>query len=412
MIAFRLSEYVESKGILLHNQCGFRRQRSTQDQIVHLASDIQEAFSQKQHLFSVFFDIEKAYDTTWHYNILKKLLEIGLSGRITQFINNYLHNRIICVRINNSLSNPTPVENGVPQGGVLSILCFLLAINNIAEYIPHPIKYRLYADDLNISLRTKNPKLAENLLQACLQNLENWSNSTGFKFAEHKTYCVDFSRKHQEKKLQLKLNNIQLDFHHEASFLGLKFDRRLHWTSFLKELRSSTQKRLNVLKMLRNKTFGPSPHLLLRIYRTLIRSKIDYGATAYLSASNSLLQILDPIHNAGIRIALRAFCTSPINSMQLLCGEPPLEVRRKLLTLKYCLSVANNPSHPNYSLVYKPGCSKISITFHHLKNVYNINDNVCPAILKKTIFDHWLNQISHLPHQLIKIKKIHRIGQN
>ena len=42
---------------------------------------LQLAFIKKEHLVAVFFDLEKAYDTTWKYGIMNDLHEIGLKGR-------------------------------------------------------------------------------------------------------------------------------------------------------------------------------------------------------------------------------------------------------------------------------------------------------------------------------------------
>jgi hypothetical protein len=35
----------------------------------------------KCHAVSIFFDLEKAYDTTWKYGILKDLFDMGLPTR-------------------------------------------------------------------------------------------------------------------------------------------------------------------------------------------------------------------------------------------------------------------------------------------------------------------------------------------
>jgi len=48
-------------------QSGFRKGRSTTDQLLRLESSVREAFIQKQHVTVIFFDLEKAYDTTWKY---------------------------------------------------------------------------------------------------------------------------------------------------------------------------------------------------------------------------------------------------------------------------------------------------------------------------------------------------------
>jgi potassium voltage-gated channel Eag-related subfamily H protein 8 len=62
MINNRLVWYLESNGIITNFQSGFRKQRSTNDHLVH-----------KQHLVSILFDLEKAYDTTRKYGILNDL---------------------------------------------------------------------------------------------------------------------------------------------------------------------------------------------------------------------------------------------------------------------------------------------------------------------------------------------------
>ena len=63
--------------ILTNIQCGFRKSRSTIDQLVRLETFIRDAFVNKEHAVFVFFDLEKAYDTTWKYGILKNLHNIG-----------------------------------------------------------------------------------------------------------------------------------------------------------------------------------------------------------------------------------------------------------------------------------------------------------------------------------------------
>ena len=60
---------------------GFRHHRSTDDHLVRLETFIREAFIKKGHLVTIFFDLEKAYDTTWKYGFMKNIHDIGLKGR-------------------------------------------------------------------------------------------------------------------------------------------------------------------------------------------------------------------------------------------------------------------------------------------------------------------------------------------
>ena len=84
------------------------------------------------------------------------------------------------------------------------------------------------------------------------------------------------------------------------------------------------------------------------LYRTIVRSKLDYGCIVYGTASNTNLRQLDSIHNAGLRLALGAFCTSPVSSMYTEANEAPLEERRLKLSMNYYLKTracTDNPAH-------------------------------------------------------------------
>ena len=81
----------------------------------------------------VFFDLEKAYDTTWKYGILRDLHDAGLRGRLPVFISNFLNERYFRVRIGSCLSDVHGQEMGVPQGAILSVTLFILKINSIIK---------------------------------------------------------------------------------------------------------------------------------------------------------------------------------------------------------------------------------------------------------------------------------------
>ena len=84
MVNERLVWYPKSNNTLTEYQSGFRKHRSTTDQQVRLESCIREAFVRRKHVVSVFFDLEKAYDTTWKYGILRDLHDAGLCGRMPE----------------------------------------------------------------------------------------------------------------------------------------------------------------------------------------------------------------------------------------------------------------------------------------------------------------------------------------
>ena len=122
MINTRLIWYLEKSGILDRSQCGFRKYRSTTDHLVSLERYLRDAFAQRQQAVGLFFDLEKAYETTWQYGIIRDLHRIGLRGRLPVFVSEYL--RDSRVRFGTTLSDEFYPEEGVPTGGVLAVTCF------------------------------------------------------------------------------------------------------------------------------------------------------------------------------------------------------------------------------------------------------------------------------------------------
>ena len=61
--------YLESNNLITKFQLGFQAERSTSDNLVRLETFIRDAFIKWEHVVALFFDLEKAYDTTWQYGI-------------------------------------------------------------------------------------------------------------------------------------------------------------------------------------------------------------------------------------------------------------------------------------------------------------------------------------------------------
>ena len=134
MINDRLTWFLEKNKLITNLQIGFRKARSTIDHLRHLETLIREAFAKKEHMIAIFFEIEKAYDTTWKYGITKDLENMGLKGKLPIFIINYLNNRKFQIWISTTLSELQEQEMGVPQGSILSVTLFNIKINNIVKW--------------------------------------------------------------------------------------------------------------------------------------------------------------------------------------------------------------------------------------------------------------------------------------
>ena len=80
-------------------------------------------------------------------------------------------------------------------------------------------------------------------------------------------------------------------------------------------LKTQCNEALNLIRVVAHLKWGGDRDTLLMLYRAIVRSKFDYGCIVYGTASNTNLRQLDSIHNSGLRLALGAFCTSPVSSL-------------------------------------------------------------------------------------------------
>jgi hypothetical protein len=137
-------------------------------------------------------------------------------------------------------------------------------------------------------------------------------------------------------------------------FLGLVFDKKLNWREHFKQLRVKCFKCLNLLRYLTGTQWGADRTVMLRVYRALIRSKLDYGSIVYDSARESYKKTLNTIHNSGIRLAIGAFKTSRVESLYCESGEPPLCLRRQYLLTSYASKILCMRRHPTYQPLFNP----------------------------------------------------------
>jgi hypothetical protein len=84
---------LEERNLLSSQQYGFRKNRSITDVLAIPKNNIAEATKKRQSTAIVSLDISKAYDMCSRYNILKKIKNWKIDGKILHFINEFMKNR-------------------------------------------------------------------------------------------------------------------------------------------------------------------------------------------------------------------------------------------------------------------------------------------------------------------------------
>ena len=370
--------------------------------------DLKRFAGKLSDLVSVFFDLEKAYDTTLKCGIMKDLHGFGLRGRLPNFISSFLKDRSFKVWVGSKFSDSHPQEMGVPQG----------SINSINQCLKPGVDCSLYVDDFQICYRSSNMSIIERRLQLCLNKLQQWATDNGFRFSKTKTVCMHIC---QKKGLHLDpqrfLDQCPIPVVEEIKFLGVIFDRRLSFIPHLKYVKKKGLKALNILKVIGNSEWGADRKFMLRLYRSLVRSKLDYGCIVYGSARKSYLQMLDHVHNQGIRLCLGAFRTSPVVSLYVDAHEPCLGARRAKVYLQYASNIKSLPKHPTHDTVFDNKYMKLfdskpnaNCTFFglHIKQFFTASNIEFSDILETTsyfVLPPWCIKPPKIVLDLVHLKK-------
>ena len=347
MINTRLVWYLERENLLSKTQSGFKKNRSTTDSIAQVTCDLQRAITKKKHTIAIFFDLQGAYDTAWKRGILNKLHSFGLRGKLPIFVENFLTNRQIKVKIGTIRSNSRTLDQGIPQGSVLSCTLFAIAIDAVTSRLPPQVGLTLYVDDLTV-YACGSTNTAERQIKTTLRRLDEWCNETGFHFSASKCVAVHVCRVRQCPKAvtSLEINKAPITIKPTKLFLGIIIDDSLRFHKHIEHTRTECMRKLNLLKFLSNTSWGADSQTLLKLYTALIKPKLEYGAEAYGSASVSALEKLNPIQNNAMRIATGAFKSTPIASLQALTGIKSLSSSRNEKLANYVVRVLTNPQNP------------------------------------------------------------------
>jgi len=135
--------------ILEADQHRFRPGKSTTTCTLALTSYILESFKSDCQVDVVFTNFGKAFDSVIHSRLISELESLGIGNQLLSLLQSYLSPRIRFVKIHSATSDLSITPSGVPHGGHISPLLFVIFINSINSYLSFS-KVFLFADDIKI----------------------------------------------------------------------------------------------------------------------------------------------------------------------------------------------------------------------------------------------------------------------
>jgi hypothetical protein len=326
----RLSDHLESNGLLSQQQGGFRKGRSTADLTFTLTETIKARARKGQSTFACFLDIKKAYPSMHRATMLRKLAKAGVDGKLWRIISEMYTSTKTQIKVGDVLSDPYWVEVGLREGSVISPTLYSVFIDDVVSRLKLKLKncgvtlggiwlgILLYADDIVIMAESPED------LRRMLAVLERHADINQYAFsvpkyapdgsirAEGKTQVVVFGAHRPGYYGSWRMHGVRLQEVTSYTYLGLD----LHWTlgmhkysprcsdgstrnPFTEHVVKKLKKNEKVVHTLRRMQLGSGgfkTSTATQILRTMYDSSVNFGAEIWNAAAKSSWNICETAH--------------------------------------------------------------------------------------------------------------------
>ena len=303
----KIVSYLESNKLICDNQHGFRKGRSCLSQLLVHFDDILNHLQNADSTDCVYLDFSKAFDKVDHRKLLIKIKQLGIKGKVYDWIESFLNERYQEVIISGIKSNKARVVSGVPQGSVLGPILFLIYINDMHECINYSA-LRSFADDTRLSARIT--RLGDcTLLQNDLDAVVNWSKDNNMVLHQKKFELLQHNVPHNavtellyelpgvkyEVENIYQTSNVVLEPSKCVKDLGITISDNSSWSPHISIICDAARKKASwVLSVFKDR----SAVVMKQLYKSLIRCRLEYSCPLWNPTKISDINRLESIQRS------------------------------------------------------------------------------------------------------------------
>lgn len=292
--------------LLSHIQHGYRKNMSTQTNILQLLEDTLKDAENGYDNGLLMCDCSAAFDTVPHDILMKKQRLYGLSESALEWFKSYIEGRCQYVEVGGKASKVKLVCLGCFQGSIGAPLLYILYMNDLVVLEEARCKVSLYADDNNYSIRlSNNTPDNKSKIESKMGGIRVYMNANRLKLNPEKTKLMILTTKNKDmhKDLRVEIDGVEIEKVTFAKFLGLIISGNMKWNDYIIQSENSLlkycNKRLSVLKLLAGNC-GQSQRNLPA--HGLIISKITYCISTWASCPGYLKKRVQEIMSETAKI--------------------------------------------------------------------------------------------------------------
>ena len=245
------------------------------------------------------------HDQFYSYLINNELLSEYQSGfrptystvtALLQTTNNW------CVNIDKGLLNGVIFIDLIEIGTTLGPLLFLIYINDLPNCL-NVGSPRMYADDTNISFKSKNLVELQDCMNTELKNLNTWLevNKVSLNIAKTEFMVIGSRQRlatHGNLDLDVFVDNKRIKRVSSSESLGLTIDENLNWSKHIDNISKNVSSGIGALKRMRSFI---DKETAIKVYQGLIEPYLTYCASVWDGMGCELCEKLQKLQNRAAR---------------------------------------------------------------------------------------------------------------
>lgn len=289
--------HLTSNSLIPEQQFGFRPSYTTTHLELCMKDDIKNNIRTHLDTAIVCLDIQKAFDTVDRKILVQKLKWHGIQDSC---IISYIEGRSQCTLVNGQLSSSAFTKSGVPQGGCLSAIFYLIFSFDFPSILKHS-EVKVYADDSqlykSIGIDKENDicKLEEDIQQAV-----NWIQRNNMNLNTDKTEVLYISSKRNAEDFRITVNDKTFLPSGQIKTLGLIKDNQLKWKQHINSVVKSCNATLWKIRSFYNIMNSANLKILID---SLVLSKLYYMIVVWGDCDNVSFKKITKIFNSAVRVA-------------------------------------------------------------------------------------------------------------
>jgi hypothetical protein len=248
---------------------------------------------------------------------MDKIRAHGITGKIADWIQDFLTNRKQRVCIQGTYSPWSEVHSGVPQGSVLGPILFCTYINDLPD--ASTCDSLLFADDTK-SYATDNGSPIE--LQNDLDSKIAWSDEWLLRFNAAKCKILHLGKSSSQNSFHLGAQDLE-DVKEEKD-LGVHFDSELAFDTHINKTVAKANRTLGIIK---RKFKHLDTDSFVTLYKAKVRSVLEYASPVWNPYLKKHINKLERVQARATKM-IAALRNSPYPARLKALGLPTLEYRR------------------------------------------------------------------------------------